>query len=258
VHADDDVHATLFKKADWAPAGVGVGWMSHLVPFQASARVPALEFPAAMHADADTQDTPFKPPPPCGGLGVAWMVHLAPFHASASVPPLNPPTAVQADGEAHDTALRPAPPPGGLGVVWICQAAPFHRSTRAWEAPAMVLDPTAVQAEDVLHATPSSAANVDRGGFGVRKMRHLVPSHRSARLAPCPDAATCAPTAMHEFTAVHDAQNSWPVGISGLGLGVTDHPAPEALAGAANTPIRSTGTNSNTDLFIAIPSRPYG
>ena len=46
-----------------------------------------------------------------------------------------------------------------------------------------------------------------------------------------------------------------PFPARGFGLGVTDHPAREALAGAANTPIRSTGTNSNTDLFIAIPSR---
>ena len=77
--------ATVFKKANWAPAGVGVGWMRQRVPFHRSARVPALEFPTAMHADADVQDTPFSSPPPCDGFGVAWMVHWVPFHRSASV-----------------------------------------------------------------------------------------------------------------------------------------------------------------------------
>jgi hypothetical protein len=37
---------------------------------------------------------------------------------------------------------------------------------------------------------------------------------------------------------------------------VIDHPAPEALAGAARAATRSTGINSNIDLFIAIPSLP--
>jgi hypothetical protein len=251
--------ATVFKKALWAPAGVGVGRMRHLVPFQATARVPALEFPTAMHADADVQDTPFRPPPPCrglgvvwirhrapshrsarvvalgvkafaaptavhadadvqdtplknprpcGGLGVVWMVHRAPSHASASAPPLKPPVAVQADAEAHDTAFRDAPPCAGAGVFWRCQAAPFHRSTKAWVTPATVLVPTAVQAAGELHATPARAAKVDRGGFGVRTIRQELPFHCSARLAPWPEVLICTPTAMQEFDAGHDTQNS--------------------------------------------------
>ena len=61
---------------------------------------------------------------------------------------------------------------------------------------------------------------------------------------------------MHEVAAVQDSQNSWPVGTAGFGLGVIDHPAaPEALAGLARPPTRSTAATSKIDLFIAIPPR---
>jgi hypothetical protein len=43
---------------------------------------------------------------------------------------------------------------------------------------------------------------------------------------------------MHEFVAGQDTQNSWPVGITGFGLGVIDHPPAGGLAGAAEAPIR--------------------
>ncbi len=62
------------------------------------------------------------------------------------------------------------------------------------------------------------------------------------------------PTAAHEVAAVQDSQNSWPVGTVGLGLGVIDQPAPEALAGVARAPTRSTADTSKMNLFIAIPS----
>jgi hypothetical protein len=239
-----------------------MAWMVHLAPFHRSARVTALEVkgleaPTAVHADADVQDTPLKKPLPCGGLGVAWIIHLTPSHRSASVPPLKDPTAVQAEGEVHDTALRNAPPRGGLGVFWICQAAPFQRSTRAWVAPAMLLSPTAVQATGVLQATPSRAAKVDPGGFGVRTIRQERPFHRSARLAPRPEVLTCTPTAMHEFDPVHDAQNSCPVGISGLGVGVTDQPGAGAPAAAAfaDAAAPTAGPSNTTAAPTAITAR---
>jgi hypothetical protein len=47
------------------------------------------------------------------------------------------------------------------------------------------------------------------------------------------------PTAMHECAVGQDTQNSWPVGTRGFGLGVTDHPWPEAVAGAAEAPIKA-------------------
>jgi len=219
--------------------------------------VKAFAAPTAVHADADVQDTPLKNPRPCGGLGAAWMVHRAPFHASASAPPLKPPVAVQADAEAHDTALRDAPPCAGVGVFCRCQAAPFHRSTRAWVTPAAVLVPTAVQATGELHATPARAAKVDPGGFGVRTIRQELPFHCSARLAPWPEVLTCTPTAMQESDAVHDAQNNWPVGISGLGVAVTDQPGTGGLADAALTeaPAPAAGPSNTTATPIATAAR---
>jgi hypothetical protein len=62
------------------------------------------------------------------------------------------------------------------------------------------------------------------------------------------------PTAVHEVAAVQDSQNSWPVATLGFGLGVIDHPAPEALAGVARVPTKSTADASKMAFFIAIPS----
>jgi hypothetical protein len=70
VHVDGEVQVTVFRKANWAPAGVGVGWMVQVVPFHPSARVPALETPTAVQADPDVHATPLRPPPPWEGLGV--------------------------------------------------------------------------------------------------------------------------------------------------------------------------------------------
>jgi hypothetical protein len=164
--------------------------MLQLVPFQLSARVPALEPPTAVQADADVQDTPLKPPLPCGGLGVVWMVHLVPFHRSARVPAAELPTAVHADAEVQDTPFR-ALPPAGLGVVWMVHLAPFHRSARARGTPAVVvLNPTAMHAEDEVQATPKRPLSAIPEGLGVGRMRHEVPFHRSARLTPMPEALT--------------------------------------------------------------------
>src|SRR5690348_12563064 len=47
---------------------------------------------------------------------------------------------------------------------------------------------------------------------------------------------------MHELAAGQDTQKSWPVGITGFGLGVIDQPGTEALTG--------------TDAFAGIPAAP--
>src|SRR5215471_10237093 len=57
---------------------------------------------------------------------------------------------------------------------------------------------------------------------------------------------------MHELAAGQDTQKSWPVGITGFGLGVTDQPGTEALAGIPAAPARTTATR-RTDVFAAIP-----
>src|SRR5215831_13277589 len=69
---------------------------------------------------------------------------------------------------------------------------------------------------------------------------------------------------MHELAAGQDTQKSWPVGITGFGLHVTDQPRAEALAGIEAfagipaAPARAT-TTVRTDIFAAIrlslPSR---
>src|SRR5215469_17582458 len=109
MQADAEAQATVFRKVNCAPAGLGVGWMLQLVPFHRSARLPALEFPAAMHADADVQATPFSSPPPWGGLGVPWMVQRVPFHRSARGLALGAQRAVAPDAVLPDAAFKHPP-----------------------------------------------------------------------------------------------------------------------------------------------------
>src|SRR5215469_529147 len=207
-------------------------------PFHRSARVPALETPTAVQADADVHAALVRTPPPCAGLGVGWMAQLVPFHCSARVPALELPTAVHADAEVQDTPFR-KPPPAGFGMAWMLHLAPFHRSATARDTPAVVMPaPTAMHADADVQATPSKPLNAIPDRLGVGRMRHEVPFHRSARLAPSPEVLTYVPTAMHEFAAGQDTQNSWPVGTRGLGLGVIDHPPAGPLAGAAEAPNR--------------------
>jgi hypothetical protein len=178
-----------------------------------------------------------------------------PSHRSASVPVFELPTAVHAEGDVHATPLRNPPPWEELGVGWMAHRVPSHRSAKAWEAPPwLTLFPTAVHADGAAHETPNRELTAAPPGLGVGWMRHVLPFHRSARVTATPEALTYVPTAVHEFAAVQDSQNSWPVGTLGFGLGVTDHPAPEALAGVARAPTRSTADTSKMDLFIAIPS----
>src|SRR5215472_310975 len=66
---------------------------------------------------------------------------------------------------------------------------------------------------------------------------------------------------MHELAAGQDTQKSWPVGITGFGVGVTDQPragAPagtDALAGIPAAPARTTATR-RTAIFTTSPMRP--
>jgi hypothetical protein len=74
MHDDAVVQLTPNRAAAGAPAGTGVAWMLHRVPFHRSARgvepgANGLAAPTAVHADADVQDTP-KRAPPLAGLGI--------------------------------------------------------------------------------------------------------------------------------------------------------------------------------------------
>ncbi len=237
-----------------------MGWIRHRVPFHRSARVlalgvKALEAPTAVQDEADVHATPDRKPPPWDGLGVGWMRQAVPSHRSASVPAFEVPTAVHAEGDVHVTPFRKPPPCDGLGVGWMVHRVPSHRSTSGWEAPARpTLFPTAVHADGAVQETPRRELTAAPRRLGVGWMRHVLPFQCSARGTPTPDAFTYVPTAVHEFAAVQDSQNSWPVGTLGFGLGVIDQPAPEAFAGAARAPTRSTAATSKMDLFIANPS----
>ncbi len=212
-----------------------------------------------MHEATAVQVTPLSPLN-CApaGTGARWMRHRAPSHRSTRSFEFEAPTAVQLSAAGHATAARMlAGDPGGLGVGWMRQRLPSHRSASVSRAPDPAAnDPTAVHAEPDGHDTPLRALAAAPAGFGVDWTVHLPPLRRSASVTPRPDSRTCKPTAVHTDAVGHDTVLSAPFPARGFGLGVTDHPAREALAGAANTPIRRTGANSNADLFIAIPSRP--
>jgi hypothetical protein len=160
MHADADVQDTPLRRPP-PRGGLGVAWTVHLMPFQLSARVPALEAPTAVHADADVQDTALKPP--CGWEGVAWMLHLAPFHRSARGLAPEPkelavPTAVHADADVQDTPSRLLTvAPGGFGTGSTRQEWPFHCSARLTPGPeGLVYVPTAMHESAVGQDTQKS------------------------------------------------------------------------------------------------------
>src|ERR1700730_2292988 len=91
VQAVAVLHDTPFRKLLTAPAGLGVGWIFQLLPFQRSASVtrvpePLPESPTAVQAVAAVHDTPIRKLPVAPvGLGVGWIAQLLPFQRSASV-----------------------------------------------------------------------------------------------------------------------------------------------------------------------------
>jgi len=77
------VHDTALRKP---AAGLAMGWMAHLRPFQRSASGPLPLYPTAVHRRADVQDTPVSAMMAVpAGLGVRWIRHRPPFQRSASV-----------------------------------------------------------------------------------------------------------------------------------------------------------------------------
>jgi len=219
MHADADAHATVFKKADCPPAGLGVGWMVQFVPSHRSASVPALEPPAAVHDEADGHATLVRKLAPGEGLGVGWMVHRVPFHRSASVPALELPTAVHDETDVHATPDSPPPPCPALGVGRMVHRVPSHRSA---SVPAFET-PTAVHDEADGHATPLRKPP-PWDGPGVGWMVQFVPSHRSAKGWEAPAWLTLFPTAVHADDVVHETPNrELPAAPCGLGVGWMSH-----------------------------------
>src|SRR6185437_16046863 len=150
MHAGEEGQDTSLSLLPLAPDGFGVGWTTHFVPFQCSARVTwALtlpDCPTAMQSVADRHDTPVRPdsfPPGCFGVG--WIAHFGPFQCSARVSDLESvrsfsPTAVQEVADEQDTpaSTLPSLPVTGFGVAWIVHFVPFQCSARVfllWSGP---------------------------------------------------------------------------------------------------------------------------
>lgn len=188
VQALADVHDTPRRLATSVPAGMGVGWIFQLEPFQRSANDRSVSklvsyVPTAVQLVAVVHATPYKESTPRTGLGVGWTFQLLPFQRSASVtsPPLLPdaPTAVQAvaDVQLTPSSLAPVAPVGRGGVGWIFQLVPFHRSASG-RPPEL---PTAVhEVADVHDTLKSRRKSSGLAGLGVGWIFQLVPFHRSA------------------------------------------------------------------------------
>ncbi len=125
-----DVQDTPSSELEVAPEGLGVGWVTQVDPFHASARVtlgPELlcVSPTATQAMVEVQDTPRSPLEIApGGLGVGWVTQVDPFHASARVtrsPNLfdDAPTAMHAEALVQERAIRMPFGAVGLGVLTI-------------------------------------------------------------------------------------------------------------------------------------------
>src|SRR6516225_3812436 len=216
----------------------GVGWMRHRPPLHRSARVSGPELvrlsPNAVQTVAAGQATParkmFWPPL---GLGVAWTLQVRPFHRSASVlARVWFPTAVHAEAEVQATPLRKASRPVGAGlkVGTIRQVRPSHRSAsvpRSSPVAGSNSPPTAMQDDRDVQATPARSLTAFPGRLGVAWIRHLRPSHRSARV-PCglPGGSMRPPTAVHADDEVHDTAVSHHPPPGGFGVGWMLHLVP--------------------------------
>jgi hypothetical protein len=126
-----DVHAMLPSPLKCLPAGAGMRWILHLVPFQRSARTPESDWPTAKHSDSDAHDTAFRETP--GTVGIGWFCHLVPFQCCATadlIPSVGPavPTAKQleVDGQATPFSWVSAAPTG-FGLSWSRHLLPSHR-----------------------------------------------------------------------------------------------------------------------------------
>jgi hypothetical protein len=218
-------HATPLKKLPWPAESTGVGWMVQVVPFHRSARVVVPEFDVAFRF----------------------------------------PAAVQVAGVVQDTAAR-TPPGGGLGVGSVRQFVPFHRSASVPTGlPALsVRAPTAVQNEGEVQDTPAKKLPGAPEGAGTGRIRHRVPSQRSAT-SPVgkPELSKDVPTAMQNVWAVQETPNrALPGAPAGLGVGwkvqfVPFHRSARVPVGLPKLSVRvPTAVQATADVQDAAPRKP--
>lgn len=129
------------------------------------------------------------------GFGLAWIAHSVAFQCSTKVTYvpelfLSSPTAVHAVAVEHDASMRTfSVAPLGYVVVCMDHSAPFQRmanGTRMAPEP-FLYAPTAVQAVDDEHDTPSTKISVSPSGLGVDSIDHSVPFQRSAKVTRSPE-----------------------------------------------------------------------
>ena len=141
VHEAADWHDTPARRSrpSEVPAGLGVGWMDHVVPFHASASVAASGAPEPTAA-ARGQDRPGV-----RGAGTARALDGGP-------------TAVHAAAALHETPYRRLTmAPGGLGAARTFQVLPSHACASVTTSSVLVLSsfPTAMQAVAAVQDTPA-------------------------------------------------------------------------------------------------------
>ena len=97
---------------------------------------------------------------------------------------------MQSDADTHETPESNAIGAWRFGVRRMLHRVPFHRSASvpltcvpAWLSGL----PTAMQAELDVHETPSNMLPATPGSFGVDKILHRLPFHRSASVTTVPD-----------------------------------------------------------------------
>src|SRR6266571_8656933 len=139
---------------------------------------------------------------------VLRTVQRVPSHSSARLPELSTvPTAMQRAGPVQEIDASPLMPKvsaTGLTVFSKRQLAPSHSSASGTlpvlVTPAPSTEPTAMQADVLVHHTPPRLVNPS---FTVVSSRQLVPFHSCASVV---SAATLPawPTAMHRLMLAHD------------------------------------------------------
>ena len=83
-------HDTPLKLLPWAPLGLGLDWIAHVLPFQRSASVThtpelLMEWPTATQTVAAAHETALSTVARAPvGFGVFWIAQLLPFQRSAN------------------------------------------------------------------------------------------------------------------------------------------------------------------------------
>jgi hypothetical protein len=209
VHAVADQHVTAVRKT------CGVLFKSlHLEPFQRSTNDFPNVAPTAMHAFADTHDTPFREFATLGRRprdAARWTDQLEPFHRSTNgmfrpFGPVIDPTTKHNLRAGHETPLSDTRALDGMAIRWTDHCRPFQRSAngvlikREPDPIAVVTAPVAVHAVTDEHDTELRPPWAPPG-----RRKSLQPAlvKRSASGPSGPP-----PTAMQDLTDGHETSDS--------------------------------------------------